>query len=310
MTRAEFGCLKDVFRINVTKGCEFKCVYCYARGYQWAPRKEEVYLYCNLPEKLQQELDNPRRRCAVNRIVFNTSSDSFQRHPRILDVTYRTMGLLLERDIGFSFLTKGKIPNFFIKLFAGYPHLVHARIGLVSTSETHQRVFEPRTAGVEDRLDNISNLMEAGIKVEVRIDPIIPFFSDDDKSITRLYQALAERGVDRVTLSYLHLRTSLLKQLQNELHPSVMKVLMSCFETQRWSSIGSTTRSRLIPSRLRERGYRRFLALSKDFGIKPVVCSCKNPDIGGTGLCSAGWPIGKVDRSPGRFQRQLTLFPC
>ncbi|MBW2066940.1 MAG: radical SAM protein [Deltaproteobacteria bacterium] len=309
LTKAEFGCLKEFHRINVTRGCEFKCVYCYARGYRWAPGQDEVYLYRNLPERLERELDRGRRQSPIKWIIFNTSSDSFQSHPRIRDITYRTMASLLERGIGFSFLTKGKIPDRFIKLFAYYPDLVHGRIGLVSTSENYQRLFEPRAAKVQERLDNVTNLMEAGVQVEVRIDPIIPFYTDDDKSIADLYLALEKRGVKKVTLSYLHLRPAILQQLQNELPARAMKVLMSCFETQTWSEIGSSTRSKLVPLKLRERGYERFFRLSKDYEIRPVVCSCKNPDIKGAGLCSAGWPVAKSYESSRRFGRQLTLFP-
>ncbi|MBW1999839.1 MAG: radical SAM protein [Deltaproteobacteria bacterium] len=309
LTRAEFGCLKKHYRINVTRGCEFKCVYCYARGYRWAPGQDEVYLYSNLPEKLERELDRGRRHRPVEWIIFNTSSDSFQSHPRILDITYRTMTSLLERGIGFSFLTKGKIPGRFIKLFADYPDLVHARIGLVSLSENYQKLFEPRAAKAQERLDNVTRLMEAGIRVEVRIDPVIPFYTDDDRSISSLYLALAERGIKRVSVSYLHLRPSVLSQLQEELPRSVIKVLMSCFETQTWSEVGSSTRSKLVPLKLRERGYERFFRLAKQHGIEPVVCSCKNPDIKGAGLCTAEWPVAKTYESSRRFGRQLTLFP-
>jgi hypothetical protein len=59
-------------------------------------------------------LDSPRRRSVIDRVVFNTASDSFQTHPAILDITYDTMTVLLERGIGFSFLTKGWIPDRFI----------------------------------------------------------------------------------------------------------------------------------------------------------------------------------------------------
>ena len=42
LTRAQFGCLKDAYTLNVTRGCEFTCVYCYARGYSEAPAAGEA----------------------------------------------------------------------------------------------------------------------------------------------------------------------------------------------------------------------------------------------------------------------------
>ena len=306
LTRSQFGCLRDAYTFNITRGCEFLCVYCYARGYPGAPFSGVVHLYRNLPEKLAKELDNPRRRSAVDWVVFNTSSDSFQTHPAVLDITYSTMKVLLDRGIGFSFLTKGWIPNRFIKLFSSHPGLITPRIGLVSLSQRYRDLFEPNAAAPGERLENIERLKKAGMEVEVRIDPIIPFYTDDEDSINRLYKALAEREVRRVSISYLHLRPAILDQLQRELPPTESNLLGSCFESQSWSEVGTSTRSKLIPLLLRKKGYMRFMALAKDFGIKPYICACKNPDMPAH-QCSTA-----VRRRQDQLQEkaQLSLFAC
>ena len=306
LTKSQFGCLRDAYTFNITRGCEFLCVYCYARGYPGAPFSGVVHLYHNLPEKLARELDNPRRRSAVDWVVFNTSSDSFQTHPAVLDITYATMKVLLERGIGFSFLTKGWIPDRFIKLFSSHPGLITARIGLVSLSQRYRDLFEPNAATPAERLENIERLKKEGMEVEVRIDPIIPFYTDDEGSIKGLYEALAERGTKRVSISYLHLRPAILDQLQRELPLTECNLLRSCFESQSWSEVGSSTRSKLIPLLLREKGYRRFIALAKDFGIKPYICACKNHDM----------PAHQCSTAVRRRQdlrqekEQLSLFAC
>ena len=306
LTRAQFGCLKDAYTFNITRGCEFNCVYCYARGYPGAPFSGQVHLYGNLPNKLARELDSPRRRSVIDWIVFNTASDSFQTHPSVLDITYRTMKVLLERGIGFSFLTKGWIPDRFIKLFSSQPEMVTARIGLVSLSPRYRNLFEPDTATPTERLQNIRRLREVGMAVDVRIDPIIPFYTDDEESIKRLYQALANRDVRRVSISYLHLRPAILDQLHRELPAKEFNVLSSCFESQPWRVVGSSTQSKLIPRLLREKGYKRFITLSKGFGIKPYICACKNPDMSAH-QCSTAVRRKQVQREE---IGQLSLFAC
>ena len=306
LTKAQFGCLKDAYTFNITRGCEFLCVYCYARGYPGAPFSGQVHIYSNLPEKLARELDNPRRRSVVDWVVFNTASDSFQTHPKVLDITYRTMKVLLERGIGFSFLTKGWIPDRFIKLFSRHPHMVTGRIGLVSLSQRYIDLFERNTARPTERLQNIERLGKAGIEVEVRIDPIIPFYTDDEDSIRRLYEALAERDVKRISISYLHLRPAILAQLQQDLPATEFNLLRSCFESRSWDIVGTSTRSKLIPLILREKGYRRFIALSKDYGITPFICACKNPDMPAH-HCSTAVRKKHVQREE---RGQLSLFAC
>ncbi len=306
LTRAQFGCLRDVYTINITRGCEFACVYCYARGYPGAPSSGDVHLYHNLPERLSQELDNPRRRSVVSWVAFNTASDSFQRHPKILDIAYRSMKALLERGIGVSFLTKGSIPNRFIELFSHYPGLITPRIGLVSTNPRFQELFEPHAAATAERLQNIDRLKAIGLEVEVRIDPVIPFYTDNEVSIRGLFKALAERGIGTVSLSYLHMRPAILEQLERELPSTESSVLRSCFETQPWSVVGTSTRSKLIPLTLRKRGYERFKGLAEEYGIKPLICACKNPDMPAHQCTTAMRRRETHEEASG----QLSLFSC
>lgn len=309
LTKARFGCLRDTFTINVTRGCEFACVYCYARGYPEAPLPGQVYLYRNLPAKLAAELDNPRRRSRVQWVAFNTASDSFQTDPAILDIAYRTMEVLLKRDVGVSFLTKGRIPGRFMRLFARYPEIVKARIGLVSLSQRYCDLFEPHAAGPNERLRNIDRLQAAGLEPEIRIDPIIPFYTDGEGSIRRLFEALAAKGVRSVTLSYLHLRPAILEQLVRELPATESGILRSCYEAQPWTSVGQSSRSKLIALTLRKKGYMRFRELSKQYRLKTLICSCKNPDMPGD-LCSTGLQAGNLNGKTADVKEQLSLFAC
>ena len=305
LVKARFGCLSNIHTLNVTRGCEFECVYCYARGYPGAPR-EEVYLYSNLPEKLAQELNNPRRRMPIRQVAFNTASDSFQRHPEILAVSYQAMTLLLERGIPISFLTKGWIPDRFIELFSTYPSLVRAGIGLVSISDKYQQVFEPGAATSWERLNNIERLEAAGVDVHVRIDPIVPFYTDSEEGIEALFLELAKRGVKRVILSYLHFRPAIIEQLRMELPDTTLKLLESCFETQPWRQVGTSTRSKLVPVFLRNKGYNRFGSIGERYGITCLVCACKNPDIPAQ-ICTTGLP--SFQETP-KVAGQLSMFPC
>jgi DNA repair photolyase len=307
LTKARFGCLRDTYTINVTRGCEFECVYCYARGYPETPEPGHVYLYSNLPAKLAEELDNPRRRARVRWVAFNTASDSFQTDPAILDTAFRAMEVLLERGVGFSFLTKGRIPDRFIRLFARHPEAVKARIGLISVNQEFCELFEPHAARAVERLQNVDRLQAVGLEPEIRIDPIIPFYTDDEDSIKRLFDALTSKGVRTVTLNYLHVRPAILDQLVRELPGKESGLLRSCYETQPWSSIGESTRNKMIPLSLRRRGYRRFRELSKQYGLETLVCACKNPDMPGD-LCPTGIPRENLKGEKGEAKQQLSLF--
>jgi len=304
LTPAHFGCLDGIPTLNITNGCLFQCTYCYARGYSQAPRKGEVYLYVNLPNLLEEELS--RKKVVTQWVILNTSSDCFQSHPDILRVTLEVVRILLDHGIGISFLTKGVIPQQCLELFGGAPEKILGQIGLVSLSNRYWKEYEPNTPSPEKRMENIQRLKEIGITPEIRIDPIIPFITDTEAEVKTLFRRLQKMGVRRVTLSYLHLRPAIQKQLMKELSPLHRSLMESCFRTQEWKTVGSSTKTKLLPKTIREKGYERIRKIAKDSGIAAFVCQCKNPDLKGD-LCSSG-RTKTVQRR--KVPIQLPLFRC
>jgi DNA repair photolyase len=304
-----FGCLKGADTINVTQGCGLLCTYCYARGYATAPPKGDVHLFINLPKLLRRELDSVRRRWLPGIVVFNTATDCFQPHPDILEVTYQAMTILLERGVEISFLTKGFIPQRFIELFTAYREKVHAQIGLVSLGEGYWRNYEPGAASPTEKLENIKMLLAAGVATEVRIDPIIPFVTDTQEEQEALFRALSQRGIRRTSLSYLHLRPAIQKQLSSELPPLHRKILDSCFKSQEWMEVGMSTRTKLLPRKLRENGYERIKAIARAYGISAAICRCKNPDMNGE-PCTPSSVRSAIPGIRNPKGKQFTLFPC
>lgn len=304
LTRGTFGCLKGHYSLNVTVGCCFSCVYCYARAYPQAPPKGDIYLFSNLPLLLKKWLDNPRRKSPIDYVIFNTASDCFQPHPDILKVTYDVTELLLTRGVTISCLTKGVITTRFIKLFKQYPEQLHAQIGLVSLSSKYTSIFEPHVPSPEERLMNISNLISIGVTPTVRMDPIVPFLTDNIQELERLFKRLQFFGVKTVSLSYLHLRPAIARQLVKELPVTTYKLIESLYATQPWREVGTSTKSKLIPATFRQKGYKRITEIAKAHGIKTLICRCKNPDIDAQ-ICQ---PTPNLMQKSSRHAKQLNLF--
>ena len=125
-------------------------------------------------------------------MILNTSSDCFQTHPDILQVTYEVIRRLLNHGIGISFLTKGTIPQRFGQLFERSREKIFAQIGLVSLSDRYWRGYEPGTPSPETRLENNERLKAVGIVPEVRIDPMIPFVTDTEPEMRSLFRVKSQ----------------------------------------------------------------------------------------------------------------------
>lgn len=263
-----------------------------------------VQLYINLPRLIKDELS--RKKVVPQWVILNTSSDCFQSHPDILSVTYEVIRILLDHGIGISFLTKGLIPQPCLELFREAPEKILTQVGLVSLSERYWKGYEPYTPSPEERLQNIQKLRGIGILPEVRIDPIIPFVTDTESELKRLFGRLKELEVKKATLSYLHLRPAIERQLIKELSPLHRSLIESCFRSQEWKTVGSSTKTKLLPKAVREKGYQRIRKIAEEFGIAASICQCKNPDLKGD-LCSSGRVKTRLIE---RTAAQLPLFQC
>ena len=310
LKRADFGCLRRHQVLNLTRGCLHACVYCYARGYASAPDKDTVYYYRNVPEALERDLDNPKRRREIPVVAFNTASDCFQPHPDILEITFESMRILLSRGVVLSFLTKGSIPASFFRLFAEYPGQVRARMGLVSPFEGFRRRFEPGTAPIPERLEAIRELRRTGASVSVRVDPVIPFVSDDADTVSHLMHLLRQHGVTDVSLSYLQLRPGVLECLREELPETQFQLLSGCFRSGEWHRPDGNAWSKLVPLSLRRKGHERFLEQARRRGMNVAICACKNPDLSGD-LCDANPEETRTHQTKTQTpKRKLSLFDC
>ena len=290
-----FGCLSTIPSINITRGCAFQCVYCYARGFTSAPPKGKVYYYHNLPDLVERELERRSKRGRLPVwVTFSTSSDPFQPFDETLSIAYRVMETLLKRGIGISFLTKGHIPDEFIHLFSRHRSKVRARIGLTSLDERYRDLFEPFSALPLKRMENMAKLKEVGIDVALRMDPLIPGVTDRVEVVEGLLGEVSRIGIGEVSASYLVMRPYLTGQLWRELPKAVAGRILKAYQGQPYQRVITSARTRLLPRDLREEGYRRVKGICLALGMRCHICGCKNPDLPWE-FCNP-WALGDGER--------------
>lgn len=282
LKKVKFGCLTGIPALNFTAGCLHSCVYCYARGYPSAPEDGRVIFYTNTRFLLERKLQRSR----PHFVVFNTASDSFQPHPKVLHMAYECMELLLKRGIPFSFLTKGKIPDEFFSLFKRYPSLIKAHIGLTTLHDGKRFLFEPFSASVQERLKNIESLIRIGILPSVRVDPVIPLHTDSEENFHNLFKTLSELGVKEVSISALHIRKGIVPHIIKRLGRFRWKNI-ECFFERRFVRLCGGTRARLVRGDFLREIYERAIRAGKVHALNVWVCACKNPTFPGE-ICTSG----------------------
>ncbi|MBM4039789.1 MAG: radical SAM protein [Planctomycetes bacterium] len=304
LTPSSLACLSQIPTVNLTAGCAHGCLYCYTRSYSSYPGEDKVTFYTNTFDKLRDELTRKRR--APKAVYFSPSSDLFQPLPEVLDLGYEILEFLLGRKIGVAFLTKGLIPERHMRLFEENAPLVRAQLGLITLDGAITGVFEPCAPEPAVRLSQAKRLARAGIKTQMRLDPILPGLTDDAESIGRVCGAVAEAGVKHIAASALFLRPSVADSLKRHIRdPSMLDKLLRAFGQGSRMAIHARNSSVFaLPVTTRQQMYERVAHEAQLHGLIVHLCACKNPDLA-SGSCSIA---GEWTRNP-TAAIQRGLFP-
>jgi DNA repair photolyase len=206
LTPSAIPCLQRLPTVNVTLGCAHGCGYCYIQGYANYPGDEQIVLFTNTAGLIRAELQSMRRR--PTRVYFSPSSDAFQYQPEVREVSLESMKVLLEAGVEVAFLTKGFLTAESYELFARHPGKVFAQIGITTMDQKLSKQIEPRAAPPRMRVAAISRLMELGIAVRPRLDPLIPDITDTSANLDMLFGELQPIGVRTASASFLFVRVS------------------------------------------------------------------------------------------------------
>lgn len=196
--------------INVYRGCEHGCIYCYARqshaylnlspGLDFETR---LFYKPNAAELLRQEL--AKRSYVPSAINLGANTDPYQPIERELKLTRGILSVLSECNHPATLITKSGLVTRDLDLLADMArrHLVTVAISLTTLSSELKRRLEPRAPSHGARLKAMRELSAAGIPVAVFASPMIPFINDAE--LEHLLEAAAEHGATMASMIFLRL---------------------------------------------------------------------------------------------------------
>ena len=206
--------------INMYRGCEHGCSYCYARpshSYMGLSPgldfETKLFAKTNAVELLERELAKKSYR--PEHIAIGTNTDPYQPIEREYKLTRQILELLDRTSHPVAILTKSALITRDIDILSRMAKrgLVKVAISVTSLDNKTSRKMEPRASAPHKRLDALKQLSDAGIPTTAMVAPIIPALNDHE--IEPILQALKDAGVTNA--GYILLRLPLeLKTLFRE----------------------------------------------------------------------------------------------
>jgi len=173
--------------INMYRGCEHGCFYCYARpthGYlnlsAGLDFETKLTAKSNAVEQLRIELARPGYVCDTINLGANT--DPYQPIEREHRLTRGILEVLAETEHPATIITKNALIERDLDLLAAMAQkrLVQVFFSVTSMDNALSARMEPRATAPHRRIEAIRRLTAAGVPTGVFVAPIIPMINDRD----------------------------------------------------------------------------------------------------------------------------------
>ena len=180
----------DKLTFNPYSGCNHRCVYCYASSY--VPN----FFNCRPKKDLIQRLEKESHKLKGEIISISNSSDPYPTIEKELDLTRQCLEILAQRNCKIQIITKSDLVVRDIDILKKRPSMV--AVSVTINNDDVSKKLEPNAPSSSARIKAIETLIQRGIPICVRIDPVIPLLNDNPKD---LIETLASLGVKHITSS-------------------------------------------------------------------------------------------------------------
>jgi DNA repair photolyase len=194
------------YAINPYVGCEHACVYCYATFMKrFTGHTEEWGTFVDVKVNAPQVLAREIQRAKPGNVSFGTVTDAYQPLEAKYRITRECLEVLQDWDMPVSILTKSSLVLRDLDLIKTLRR-PEVAFTIATVNEEVRRLFEPCSSPIQQRLDALRTLAEAGIPTWAFCGPVLPFISDGEPALRALFAELAKARVGYVLVDSLNLR--------------------------------------------------------------------------------------------------------
>lgn len=172
--------------INPYVGCQVGCIYCYAAFMKRFTNHAEEWgkfldVKINAPEVLEKELKKAKK----GLVLLSSVTDAYQPVERKYQLTRKILELLLKHKFPVSILTKCVLVTRDIDLLRQFDYC-DVGFSISSLNDADRLIFEPVSSSVEQKINALKLLHNAGIKTYAFIGPVLPKITNVSEIVSKI----------------------------------------------------------------------------------------------------------------------------
>ena len=203
----------DDYTLNPYSGCSFNCLYCYIRGSKYGINMEDkLTVKENAVELLEKQLKLRAKKNQFGFIVLSSATDPYLQFEKSFEISRKLLGVMLRFQFPVHVITKSDLVERDFDLLkeidekATLPPDLKDKLGrgsLITFSfstidDKVRSIFEPGATPIALRLSALEKAAKAGFKTGVSMMPLLPYISDTQEMLEKMFIAFRNAGAQYV----------------------------------------------------------------------------------------------------------------
>jgi DNA repair photolyase len=210
-------CTGERMLINPFNGCSVDCFFCYAKAlpgyFQMFQQKGVVTVCRNFDRIVAKQLDSiDVASCGY----LSPVTDPFQPVNERYRLSEKIMEEFVKRNIPVEFITKERVSDDIIAMLRAQSHSF-GQFSILTLNEKLRRQLMQNGATTDDVFESISRMASSSLHAVCRVDPIIPYITDNFRDLEDLILRAVDSGAHHIVTSVMDIPLSMAAEVYKKL---------------------------------------------------------------------------------------------